>query len=107
VPKFRALGADGDDRVNDLLPFRMESRGDPWIGEHRPRCLGQVLGTTRAFCVAFDQIVDKTALPSVETGIARLRERLEGAKGLAGFFSRKRVCLKLCRCLRGLPDGWG
>ena len=84
---FEPFGTDGDDRVNDLLPFRMESRGDPGIGEHCSRGLGHVLGTARAACVTFDQIGDKTALSRVETGIVRLREGLEGAKRLAGCFS--------------------
>ena len=62
VPKLRALGADGDDRIDDFLPFRMKSGGDPGIGEHRPRCLGHFLGTACAPRVAFDQIGEESCV---------------------------------------------
>src|SRR5208283_2159548 len=70
VPKLRALGADGDNRIDDFLPFWMKSRGDPGIGEHGPRGLGHFLGTARSACVALYQIGKETALSYIETRVA-------------------------------------
>ena len=88
VPKLRAVGADGDDRIDDFLPLRMEIPPRPADRRARTARLGSC-PWNRAYgsCSVRSDRSRKRRCPASRPVSPDGEKGLKGPKASAGFFS--------------------